>query len=151
MFKQGDIILVNSYSSHSRRIKRHSFIVIDDGGGVAEDDGKRFYFDFIAVVMSSERSAEHLRYKLLKYPGNFPVGADERIITMASGGNQKNGYVKCDQFYFFREDREKMFRIGYIVPEIFGVIMEYVNELGNSIDPSTGEKFEFEYILDNVR
>ena len=122
MYRQGDIILVSSYSSQSRSISRYSFIVLEDGGGVLEDDGKRFYFDFIAVVMSSAKSYGQLRHKLLRYPGNFPLGASERVITLLSGGNQKDGYVKCDQFYFFREDARSMSKIGYLAPGVFEIM-----------------------------
>ena len=150
MYRQGDIVLVNSYNSHSVKISRHSFIVLEDGGGVLEDNGRRLYFDFIAVVMSSAKSPEQLRYKLLKYPGNFPLGAYERIITLKSGRNNKSGYVKCDQFYFFQYNRINMQKIGYVMSSAFEAIKEYINELGSSIDTSSGRMFELEYIIDNL-
>ena len=109
MCRKGDIILIKSYKHYSVVLPQHSFVVIDDRSG--EINGLKY--DFIALVMSSVKGKEQIKRKL-RYPGNIFISSTERIITITSGGNRKNGYVKCDQFYFFTEENLSYSVIGLL-------------------------------------
>lgn len=135
MCKKGDIILIHSYLDNGAVIPRHSFIVLDDSGG--EISG--FSFDFISLVMSSEKTKEQFIHKM-SYDGNFPISASE---TNVPGGNKKDGYIKCEQFYYFRKDKLRYSVIGELNVGILDIIIEYINEL---IDAGV----EFRDIIDNL-
>lgn len=139
MCVKGDIILVNSYKSHGAILPKHSFIVIDDTGGSIES----LSFDYIATVMSSEKTVEQLRRKL-SYPGNLPIAASEQTITDPPGGNKRNGYTKCEQFYYFKKDNIQFQVIGHLNPGVIDIIIEYINEL-------IANHVEFEHITDNLK
>lgn len=139
MCKKGDIIVIDSYKDHSKVLSKHSFVVLDDDGGQIHG----FAFDFIALVMSSVKSWEHLKRKL-RYDGNLPISSKEQVIINPPGGNKRDSYLKCDQFYYFVKDKIKYARIGYLRSEIFDIVLEYVNELiENGI--------EIEDITDNIK
>ena len=138
MCVKGDIILVQSYKSHGGVLPKHSFIVIDDTGGHIES----MAFDYITTVMSSADTDEKLKRKL-SYPGNLPIGAQEQTITDPPGGNRKNGYTKCEQFYFFKKENLVYKVIGHLNPGVLDIILEYIEELMEN-------HIQFEMITDNL-
>ena len=138
MCTKGDIILIDSYKSNGVVLPKHTFIVIDDSGGEIES----LSFDYIATVMSSEKSIDQLKRKL-NYPGNFPIAATEQTITDPPGGNKKNGYTKCEQFYYFKKEKITYKVIGKLNSGVLDIVLDYINEL---ID----NHVEFEHIIDNL-
>lgn len=121
MCKKGDIILVYSYRDDAKTLNQHSFIVLEDSGGQIGG----LSFDFISLVMSSAKTSAQFKRKM-QYDGNLPISASE---TNVPGGNQKDGYVKCDQFYYFRKDLITYSVIGNIAQGVLDIIIDYINEL----------------------
>lgn len=136
MCKRGDIIVVDNYKSQGRSISRHSFVVIDDQNG----EILGFDFDFIAVVMSSFKDEEQ-RKKKLRYPGNYPISTDNSVLD--PGANQKDGYIKAEQFYYFKREKLSYRVIGYLEEEVF-------NDLLNFIERLIDEGLSIEQIIDNL-
>lgn len=77
------------------------------------------------------------RKRKLKYPGNFPIDSDD---TETNPHNNKSGFVKADQLYYFAKDKLSYTVIGTMKPDVF-------NELMNFIENSD---FDFEDIIDNL-
>ena len=132
MCQIGDIILVQKYKDHGQDLSRHSFVVISDENGEIQG----LTYDFIANVLSSFKS-DTQRERKLKYPGNFPIDSSD---TETNPHNNKSGYVKADQLYYFAKDKLSYTVIGTMKPDVF-------NELMNFIENSD---FDFEYIIDNL-
>lgn len=128
MCKIGDIIVVESYQSHGSTMEHHSFIVLDDDNGII----RGLNYDMIAVVMSSFHNRRHKESKM-RYPGNFPIAPDDQDII--GGNNGKFGYVKSEQFYYFKKDKIKYRVIGYIEENIFNLLIEFIEELSIPIQP----------------
>lgn len=132
MCQIGDIILVQKYKDHGQDLSRHSFVVISDENGEIQG----LAYDFIANVLSSFKS-DTQRERKLKYPGNFPIDSSD---TETNPHNNKSGYVKVDQLYYFAKDKLSYTVIGTMKPDVF-------NELMNFIENSD---FDFEDIIDNL-
>ena len=132
MCQIGDIILVQKYKDRGQDLSRHSFVVISDENGEIQG----LTYDFIANVLSSFKS-DTQRERKLKYPGNFPIDSSD---TETNPHNNKFGYVKADQLYYFAKDKLSYTVIGTMKPDVF-------NELMNFIENSD---FDFEDIIDNL-
>lgn len=132
MCQIGDIILVQKYKDHGLDLPRHSFVVISDDNGEIQGVS----YDFIANVLSSFKN-DMQRKRKLKYPGNFPIDSDD---TETNPHNNKSGFVKADQLYYFAKDKLSYTVIGTMKPDVF-------NELINFIENSD---FDFEDIIDNL-
>lgn len=133
MCKQGDIILVNQYQDHGNMLSRHSFVVIDDIGGKV----RGLPFDFVALVMSSFKDEEQKQRKL-GYPGNFPITASDK--AMQPWANQKDGYIKAEQFYYFDKSKLHYSVIGALNQETFDLLLDFIEGLaarGIQIDQIT--------------
>lgn len=136
MCKQGDIILVKSYKDHESILSRHSFVVIDDEGGQVQG----VPFDFIALVMSSFKNDEQKRRKL-RYPGNFPITAsDEKMIDWA---NDKEGYIKAEQFYYFNKEKIQFDVIGELNEETYNLLILFIESLAE-------KSIKIDQIVDNL-
>ena len=133
MCKIGDIIIVNSYKHNGIELHRHSFVVIDDENG--EICGLEY--NFIANVLSSFKDEEQKKRKLA-YPGNFPIANDDTFTIPDDG---KDGYLKTDQLYYFNKDAIDFRTIGYVMPEIMELIIEFINT----------STFDIEAITDNIK
>lgn len=120
MCKIGDIILVKKYKDHSKTLKHHSFIVLDDKQGTIQG----MDYDFICNVLSSFKDDEQKERKL-GYPGNFPITNND---TITNPDNGKNGYVKMDQMYYFKKDNLEYQVIGCVLPDIFNLLIEFLQD-----------------------
>lgn len=130
MCKQGDIILIKKYKDHGNMLPQHSFVVIDDEGGQVHG----IPFDFIALVMSSFKDPEQ-RKKKLSYPGNFPITASNK--RMAFWANDKDGYIKAEQFYYFDKSKIDFSVIGEINQKTYDLLIDFIEsfaEQGITID-----------------
>lgn len=63
----------------------------------------------------------------MKFDGNFPIVPDDQDII--GGDNGKSGFVKTEQFYYFNKNKINYRVIGYIQPDIFELIIDYINGL----------------------
>ncbi len=135
MCKIGDIILVDEYASQGHVLTRHSFVVINDEEG--EMEGLRV--DFTSLVMSSFKNKDQKARKL-KYPGNFPIPEGGSIVP---SGNNREGYIKADQIYYFNKNKVSYRVIGYVTEDVFESLREFMEDL-----PAKGVLFE--HITDNL-
>lgn len=133
MCRVGDIILVNSYKDGKKKLKRHSFIVIDDEGGKIQG----LPYDFIANVLSSFKD-DNQRERKLSYEGNFPISHNDTNTTPDNG---KDGFVKADQLYYFNKENLSYTVIGTVNVEIFNLLMTFIEE----------SDFEIFDIVDNLK
>ena len=133
MCKIGDIIIVRKYKDHRKTISSHSFVVINDENGEIQG----LPYDFVANVLSSFKD-ETQKQRKMSYPGNFPIVSDD---TITDPHNDRNGFVKSDQWYYFDKNKISYEVIGYMKPDIFDLLLEYIEE----------SDFEFSDIIDNLK
>ena len=120
MCQIGDIILIQRYKDSGNLLNRHSFVVIDD----EPDQINGVSYDMICNVMSSFKTKTQ-RERKMSYPGNFPVVFEDRIVE---NDNEREGYIKADQLYYFQKDSLDYEVIGRIKPDIFNLLMEFIEE-----------------------
>lgn len=121
MCKKGDIIIVRHYRHGDIALSGHPFVVIKDEAGTVLG----FDFDVIALVMSSVKSEEQKEQKM-KFPGNFPVTAADKTVT---GFENKDGYIKAEQFYFFNSEKTDYFKIGCLDAETWNTLVKFITSL----------------------
>ncbi|MGL5329088.1 MAG: type II toxin-antitoxin system PemK/MazF family toxin [Peptostreptococcaceae bacterium] len=121
MCKVGDIILVNTYKHGDTVLNKHSFVVVDTDGGKI----KSAEYHMNGVVMGSFHNEKH-REKKLAYTQNIEILNSE---THTSPDNGKDGYVKCDQLYYFNKEKISYSVIGDVSEETMIKIMDHINEL----------------------
>lgn len=119
MCKKSDIILVDHYVSQGHNVGRHPFVVIEDNGG----EIRGVPFDMIGNAISSFKSEEQKARKL-RYPGNFPITAEEQDVPH---GRPLDGYIKADQLYYFKKDKLSYRVIGCVDYETFNELIEFIN------------------------
>lgn len=129
MCKRGDIILVYEYKSQGNQIGKHSFVVIDDENGTIEG----LPYDIICNVFSSFKDEKQKQRKLL-YPGNFPLDIDDAYVK---NGNNKTGYIKAEQFYYFKKSNLKYRVIGMLDKSVFNELIEFINNSDFAIEQIT--------------
>ena len=126
MCKARDIIIVNDYESQGSSLSRHSFVVLDDEGG--EIYG--LPYDIVCNVLSSFKDEAHKKHKL-SFPGNLPVSVQDFNIA---NGNKKAGYIKTEQFYYFKKDKINYKVIGNMTQEAFDELIVFINSLDVPIE-----------------
>ena len=129
MCKIGDIIIVDEYKDNGNVIPSHSFVVINDENGEIQG----LSYDFVANALSSFKGKTQKKRKL-SYPGNFPITPND---TITNPHNNKSGYIKSD---YFSKDKISYEVIGYMKPEIFNSLIEYIDN----------SDFELLDIVDNL-
>lgn len=117
----GDIILVDKDKHNGKQINKHSFVVVDDDGGEIQG----YSYDLICNVLSSFKNEDHKKHKL-SYPGNFPISHDD---TETNPHNDKDGYVKAEQLYYFDKNKISYKVIGQMNQDVFNEFMEFFNLL----------------------
>ncbi len=136
MCKKGDIILVRKYRDGNYDLGRHSFVVIEDEGGRVCG----LTYDLVALVMSSFKDEEQ-RKKKLRYPGNFEVEPADK--DMQPWANDKSGYIKAEQFYYFDKSKLDFSVIGALTDAAWEALVEHIESL-------PGRGVEIRQILDNL-
>lgn len=122
MCKFGDIIVVNNYiGEDGQKISRHSFIVINDEPGKIEG----IHYDLVANVMSSFRNEEQ-RAKKLKFKENIEITSEDIVAERA---NEKTGYIKTDQLFYFDKTNLDYFLLGRVEDELLDELVQLVIEL----------------------
>lgn len=131
MCKVGDIIVIQNYIHNGINLSKHSFIVLNDDAGQIQG----LDYDIICNVMSSFKNEEQRRKKLC-YPGNFPVESSDSTVVV---GNDKSGYIKAEQFYYFNKEKIDYIVIGRLNEDAFNLLLEFIEKLE-----------EVKIILDNL-
>lgn len=132
MCNVGDIIVVKNYKDRGKDLSKHSFVVLsEDSGNIQGLD-----YDIICNVMSSFKNEKQHDIKM-SYPGNFPITHDDFDPI---NGNKNRGYIKAEQFYYFKKDSLDYIVIGQMRPEIFNLLIEFINTL----------EIPLEHIIDNL-
>ncbi|NSB17419.1 hypothetical protein [Clostridium beijerinckii] len=135
MCEIGDIIEIKKYKHDPYTLNNHPFIIIDDSNGII----KGLNFNLITVVMSSVKNEEQKQWKLSKYPSNMGVEIEDKNITDPTYEN-KNGYVKTEQFYYFNKESIEFRLVGSVTPEYLNELYDFIeglNEKGISIEQIT--------------
>lgn len=128
----GDILLIQDCKDNGKPIGKHSFVVINNVSGQIES----MTYDFVCNVMSSFKNIEQKERKL-NYPGNIEIKyTDQNVIN----SNQKDGFIKTDQLYFFDENITDFSIIGSINEEFMEKLFEFIKNLD-----------DFKIILDNLK
>ena len=124
MCKIGDILLIYN-ARNGRPVGKHPFIVLDDTAGKVRGI---YSYDFIGLLISSANTEEKME-RLKSFEGNFPLSPDDKIVDDAKKNNNLSSYVKADQFFYFDKSKIKYLKIGSLVPDIFNLIVEFIQEL----------------------
>lgn len=132
MCQIGDIIVIDQYKDRGNIISKHSFIVIDDENGTIQG----IPYDFIANVLSSFKNQKQKQRKM-SYPGNFQIASDD---TITNPHNNKDGYIKADQMYYFSKDKISYKVIGQIKEDVFNDLIGFIED----------SDFEIYEIIDNL-
>lgn len=131
---EGDIILISNYiSEDGLRQDQHSFVVVSTLGG----EIRGLSYDFACNVMSSIKGQAH-KEEVLKHPENFLVDIGDSYVE---GGNNKEGYIKANQIYYFAEEKTAYNVIGMLLPEIYQELIDLIQ----SLDPEI-----FKEVIDNL-
>lgn len=118
MCQIGDIIIVNQYKDRDNIISKHSFVVIDDENGTIQG----LSYDFVANVLSSFKN-NNQRKRKLSYSGNFAITSND---TVTDPHNNKDGYIKADQLYYFAKDKISYRVIGQIKEDVFNDLINFI-------------------------
>lgn len=122
MCKIGDIIVVNEYiGDDGKKIRKHSFIVIDDTPGSI----RGLKYDLVTNVMSSFKNEEH-KEKKLRHKENLGVESDDIISPIK---NDKSGYIKADQLFYFDKSKLDYYVFAHIEPELLDELIRLIIEL----------------------
>lgn len=132
MCQIGDIIIINQYKDGDNTISKHSFVVIDDENGTIQG----LSYDFVANTLSSFKSPKQKKRKL-SYPGNFAITSND---TVTNPHNNKDGYIKADQLYYFAKDKISYRVIGQIKEDVFNDLIDFIEN----------SNFELLDIVDNL-
>lgn len=127
MCKIGDILLI--YNARNRKpIGMHPFIVLDDTNGKVSGV---YSYDFIGLLLTSANTEEK-KERLKKIDGNFPISEDDKIMNDDKDCDNRFSYVEADQFFYFDKSKIKYIHIGSLEPDIFNLIIEFIQELNSS-------------------
>ena len=123
MCRVGDIILVQNATKDGIPVGKHSFVVY----ATRNDEVQSIDFDIVAFIMSSFKSGKQKEWKM-SFPGNFPIVPDDSTIVDEKS-NDRHGYVAVDQYFLFNKNKVNYEVIGQIKPEIFDLLLEYIEEM----------------------
>lgn len=124
MCKIGDILLI--YNARNRRpVGAHPFIVLDDSNGTVSG---MYSYDFIGLLLTSANTEEK-KERLRKIDGNFPISPDDKIVEESKKSDNRYSYVEADQFFYFDKAKIKYIHLGSIEPDIYDLIIEFIEEL----------------------
>lgn len=117
MCKLGDIIVVKDYiRDDGKKINQHSFVVINDKPDFIEG----LNYDFVANVMSSFKNEEQ-RIKKLRFEENLEIVSSDIISNLPT--NNKSGFIKADQLFYFDKKKANYYVFGTISEELLDELM----------------------------
>lgn len=119
MCKLGDIIVVKQFKNEEGNIvSKHSFVVIND----EPDFVQGLKYDFVSNMMCSFHSKIH-KTKKLKYKENLLV---KEGYLSGDKINNKEGYIKADQLYYFNKKRIKYKVIAHMDDELLDELVKII-------------------------
>lgn len=122
MCKLGDIIVIKEFKNEfGEVIPKHSFVVINDEADVIEG----FRYDFVSNMLCSFHDDEHKRRKL-RYQENLPI-KEEKIS--GDNINNKEGFIKADQLYYFNKDTIEYKTLAHVEPELLDELVQLILKL----------------------
>ena len=125
MCKIGDILVVRNPVVDHKPIGQHSFIVLDDRNGIVSV----FEYDFISLLLTSYED-ENRREKLSSKEGNLPIAKDDKSFDDDKyRKNNRNSFVEADNLFYFSKEKISFKKIGELSPDIFNIIIDFINEL----------------------
>jgi hypothetical protein len=125
MCKIGDIIVVKEFKNEfGERIKKHSFVVINDSENYVEG----LNYDMVTNMICSFHNKEHKKRKL-KYKENLLI--KKNSIT-GKYLNSKEGFIKADQLYYFNKNTIKFNIIGKLNKNVLNELLILISKLDNN-------------------
>lgn len=119
MCKFGDVVVINRFKNENGDIiSKHSFVVVDDN----ENYIKGIKYDFVASMMCSFHELNHKKKKL-KYEENLLI--KENLVS-GKFINEKEGYLKADQLYYFDKSLIDYKVIARIDDELLDNLVELI-------------------------
>lgn len=124
MCKIGDILLIFN-AKNKKPVGMHPFIVLDDTNGKVSGV---YSYDFIGLLLTSA-DTEEKKKRLKQIDGNFPISTDDKIMNEGKNKDNRYSYVEADQFFYFDKGKIKYIHIGSLEPDIYDLIIEFIQEL----------------------
>ena len=122
--KIGDIIVIKSYITPDNvEIGRHSFIVLHNEAGKIGGIDLELEFDLVGAVMSSIKNEEHKKKIESYYPKDMIISFNDAQVT---NGNQKDGFIKANQLYYFQRSKIEYTKIGYVNEATLKTLLELI-------------------------
>lgn len=128
MCKIGDILLIYNARNKGKLVGMHPFIVLDDRNGVVSGI---YTYDFIGLLLTSA-DTEEKKERLKKIEGNFPIAEEDKIMDTEKSKDNRYSFVEADQFFFFDKDKINYIHLGTIEPDIYNLIIEFIEELNKN-------------------
>lgn len=126
MCKLGDIIVVKDFKDKDGvLIPKHSFVIINDEADYVES----LKYDFVSNMMCCFHNEEH-KNKKLRFEENLPI-REESISGEKI--NNKSGYIKADQLYYFNKNLIEYKVIAHMEDELLDELVQLIlvlNEKG---------------------
>ena len=127
MCKVGDILLI--FNARNRKpVGMHPFIVLDDTNGKVSGV---YSYDFIGLLLTSA-DTEEKKERLKRIDGNFPIAEEDKIMNSSKTNDNRYSYVEADQFFYFDKNKIKYIHIGTLEPDIYNLIIEFIEEISQS-------------------
>lgn len=127
MCKIGDILLIFN-AKNKKPVGMHPFIVLDDTNGKVSGV---YSYDFIGLLLTSA-DTEEKKKRLKQIDGNFPISTDDKIMNEGKDKDNRYSYVEADQFFYFDKGKIKYIHIGSLEPDIYDLIIEFIQELNDN-------------------
>lgn len=122
MCKLGDIIVVKEFKdSNGVVVPKHSFVVINDDTNFIEG----YSYDLVSNMMCSFHDEEHKRHKL-SIESNLGIDKNQIIGDKL---NDKDGYIKADELYFFKKEKIEYKVIAHVKDEFLGILIKLILKL----------------------
>ena len=119
MCKLGDIIVIKEFKNEfGKKIKRHSFVVINDEG----DNIQGLKYDFVSNMLCSFHDESHRKRKLI-FKSNYEIVEDAILTTK---GNKKAGFIKADQLYYFDKTKINYYVVGELNPKMLNELFKLI-------------------------
>lgn len=124
MCKLGDVIIIKEFKNENNEIvKKHSFVVISDEKDIVES----LEYDFVSNMMCSFHDEFHKRKKA-KFKCNLTINEE---FVEGKKINNKEGYIKADQLYYFKKENIEYKVIAHMSEELLEKIKKLIVELHN--------------------
>lgn len=122
MCKLGDIIVINEFKDNNGElIPKHSFVVINDEPNFIQG----LSYDFVSNVMCSFHSDTQKKHKL-RIKSNLEIKPEN---INGKSLNEKSGYIRADELFYFRKDKIEYKVIAHINDELLDKLVKLIIKL----------------------